>query len=324
MRPLSRFALIVAVMAAAVSPSGAQELPPGLTVTARVDRPAIWIADRLTYTVEIVCPRGLDILTEDLGRDRLKLTGLDIVSSNLARRQEGDVTRYVSDYVLTTYRVDVPAPSIGSFPVRYYLTRAGQRPEDAAPAGSVLVPEVVVAFRSLLPDDQPGYQARAPQSVPARWIVYRAMEPVGIGLVVVALVPVAFLAMRLVRRVRARQLRAARPSARQTRQAARAAFDEIRALEVTDETARRDAFARLDSLIRRYLADSCGVSAAGLTPHEIAVALEPCAARVPLELVTAILSASELARYGTPDLQPTVAVWRETVGQAEQVLFTGR
>jgi hypothetical protein len=324
MRRLSRLAFIVALVAAAVSPSGAQEPPSGLTVTARVDRPAIWIADRLTYTVEIVCPRGLDILTEDLGRDRLKLTGLDIVSSNLARRQEGDVTRYVSDYILTTYRVDVPTPSIGSFPVRYYLTRAGQRPEDAAPAGSVLVPEVVVAFRSLLPDDQPGYQARAPQSVPARWIVYRSMEPVGIGLIVVAMAPVAILVARLVRRLRARRLRAARPSARQTRQAARAAFDEIRALEATDLAARRDAFARLDSLIRRHIAETCGVAADGLTPDEIAAAIEPCAARVPLELVTAILAVCELARYGTPVLQPTIEAWRETVERAEHVLFTGR
>ena len=142
MRPLSRFALIVAVMAAAVSPSGAQELPPGLTVTARVDRPAIWIADRLTYTVEIVCPRGLDILTEDLGRDRLKLTGLDLVGSDNSRREEDGVTRYRFEYVLTTYRVDVATPTIGSFPVRYYLTRAGQRPEEAALAGSLTVPAV--------------------------------------------------------------------------------------------------------------------------------------------------------------------------------------
>ena len=57
---------------------------------------------------------------------------------------------------------------------------------------------------------------------------------------------------------------------------ARAAFDEVRATDATDLQARRAGFARLDALIRQHLADVCGVAAAGMTPEEIAVALEPC------------------------------------------------
>jgi hypothetical protein len=320
--------MIVAAMilaaAAGLGASGVQAQPAKPTVTARVDRPAIWIADRVMYTVEIACPRGLDILVEDLGRDRLKLTGLDIVSSNTTRHQDGDLARYVADYVLTTYRVDVPAPSIGSFAVRYYATRPGQRPEEAAPEGSILVPEVAVAFRSLLPDDQPVYEARQPPGVPARWIGYRVLEPVGIGLILAAVAPVGLLMIKLVRGARARRLRAGPPSARRARQTARVELDAIRATDPADPDARRAAFARLDSLVRRHVAETCGAETQGLTPGEIAAAIGACAERIPLELVMSILSACELARYAPRDLQPSAEVWHETLGEAEQLLFAGR
>ena len=317
-------ALVLAAAVSSVTSTRAQAPEPGVTVTARVDRPAIWVADRVTYTIELVCPRGFDIVLEDLGRDRLKLTGLDVVSANTARRQEGDLTRYTADYVLTTYRVDAPELSIGSFPVRYYATRPGQRPEEAAPAGSVLVPAVSVALRSLLPDGQLEYEPRDPPRVPDRWIGYRIMEPLGIGLILVSLAPVAFLLLRLVRGVRARRRRAARPSSRHIRQVARAAFDEIRAVDAGHPEARRDGFTRLDGLVRQHIEAVCGVPVAGLTPEEIVAAIEPYGTRVPRELVTSILGASELARYAAADLQPDGDVWRQTVGQAEQLLFSSR
>lgn len=323
-RQWSRLALVLAAVASPLAAHQEPAQPPAVTVTARVDRPAIWVADRVTYTIELTCPRGFDIVLEDLGRDRLKLTGLEVVSTTSARRQEGDVTRYAADYVLTTYRVDEPTLSIGSFPVRYYVTRAGQRPEDAAPAGSVMVPAVSVAFRSLLPDGQPEYEPRDPQAVPARWIVYRAQEPVGVGLIVVSLAPIAFLLIRLVRGTRARRRRAVRPSSRHVRQAARVAFDEIRALDPGNAEARRDAFARLDGLIRQHVTEVCGVAAPGLTPDEIVAAIQPCATRLPPELVASVLSACELARYAAPDLQPDGDVWRQTLGQAEQLLVSSR
>jgi hypothetical protein len=292
----------------------------GIVVTASVDRPAIWVADRLTYTVEIACPRGVDILVGDLGRDKLKLSGLEVVSADTHRREDGDVTRYRFDYVLTTYRLDVATPVIGSFPVRYYLARAGQRPEEAAPAGSVSVPAVAVAFRSLLPDDQAIYDVRDQRTVAARWLPYRVLGVVGIALMLVSVTPVVFLLFRIVKATRERRRTHATRSVRQARQSARAALDEVRATDAANADARRDGFARLDVLVRQHVTDLCGVPAAGMTPDEIEAALEPCATRIPVELVTSILASCELARYGSPDLQPSPDTWREAVGQADQVL----
>jgi hypothetical protein len=315
---LRGFASLLA-MVLAVARLGAQAAPEGLTVTASVDRPAIWIADRLLYTVEIVCPRGYDILTGDLARDRLKLTGLEIVSSDTIRR-EGDVTRYRFEYVLTTYRVDVATPAIGAFPVRYYLTRAGQRPEEAAPAGSVTVPPLAVAFRSLLPDDQAIYDVRDAQPVPPPQLPYRLLAPAGVALMLVSIVPAALLVSGFARGWRQRRRAAAPRSSRQTRRAARAALDELRAIDAGDVSARRGGFARLDALLRQHLTDVCGVPAAGMTPEELEAALRPCAGRVPIPLAASVLGACELARYANPELQPPADAFRDAVSQVEQIL----
>jgi hypothetical protein len=290
------------------------------TATAGVDRPAIWIADRVTYTVEIVCPRGVDILTGDLDRDKLKLTGLEVLSADSRRRSENDAARYTFDYVLTTYRVDVATPAIGAFQVRYYLTGAGQRPEDAAPAGAVTIPAVPIAFRSLLADEQTVYEPRADRPLSSPSLPYTVLAPAGIGLMLVSATPLAFLVVRFATAARARRRDRAGPSARQAKQAARAALDELRALDASEPRARREGFARLDALVRGHLAAIAGVPADGMTVDEIVSALDGRTPQVPVQLLTSVLGSCELARFASPDLHPSLDAWRDAVAEAEQIV----
>lgn len=287
--------------------------------TASVDRPAMWVGDRIVYTVTITCPRGVDILMDDLGRDKLKLTGLEVLSSDSFRQQDAEQTQYIFRYVLTSYRIDVPSPAVAPFPVRYYFARPGQPPERAAPAGSVPVPGVSVMWRSLLPDDQPA-DVRDGRALPDRWRPYRLMGPVGLGLIIAAIVPVLLIALDAARRIRARRGSRSRPSPRQARQAARASYSEIRALDPTSPEALRAAFARLDGAIRQRVLDVCGVPAAGLTPQEIAAAIEPCAARLPPQLVSELLETCERARYAEPIGAAALDDWRAAVALAEPLL----
>ena len=298
-----------------ISPSA----PDAVAVKATVDRPAIWIADRLTYTVEIVCPKGIDILTGDAAADKLKLTGLELVGAATRRQDEGNAIRYTFDYVLTTYGVDVATPSIGSFPVRYYLTRPGQLPEDAAPAGAVTVPPIAIAFRSLLPDDRNGYDIRDDRPLPPRWLPYRLLGPVGIGLILVSIAPVAMLLVRAAARTRERR-RAAPLSARRVKQATRSALEDLRVIDGREATLRRDAFARLDVLIREHLAGVTGISAQGMTVDEIRAALDRQAPHIPVATVISVLDACELARYGGPELQPSADAWRHALAKTDEIL----
>ena len=144
--------------------AAAAPAPPPPTVHASVDQTALWIGDRVTYTVAIDCGRDVDILLDDMAKEKLRLNGLEIVGSDSTDSTDAaDRTLHRFRYVLTTYRFDAPAPSIEPFSVRYYARRPGQRLTDAAPAGEVSIPGAVLAFRSMLPDAQPTYDIRATQ-----------------------------------------------------------------------------------------------------------------------------------------------------------------
>jgi hypothetical protein len=276
----------------------------------------------VTYTIEFTCRRGYDVLADDLSRDKLKLEGLDVVGTDTARQAEGDVTRYQFRYVLTTYRVDTPALKIGALNARYYVKRAGQRLEEAPPAGTVQVPGSVIAFRSLLPDDQPTYGARDARPAAERASRFRVLQPVGLGLILLSIAPVALLALAGLRRAQQRRRTSTRRSLREARQASRASLEAVRAANPTSVEERRDAFVRLDALVRQHLSDVCGVPAANLTPPEIVSALSARPTRAPVELASTVLSTCELARYAPPALLPSASVWQDTLAHAEQVLAT--
>jgi hypothetical protein len=306
-------------------PPPAAPAPQGdVSVRTTVDRTALWVADRLTYTIEVSCRRGHDILTDDLSREKLPLTGLEVVSTDAVRRTDGaDATHYAFRYVLTTYRVDAPSLKIGPLALRYYVSRAGQRPDEAAPAGTVQVPATAVAFRSLLPDDQPSYDVRDRRSPDARLLRYRVLRPVGLGLILVSTAPVAFIAIAFARRT-SQEGRSARRSLRHARQAVSTSLEAVRAADPATADDRRDAFTRLDALVRQHLSAAFGVPAASMTPAEIVAALGARATELPVELASSVLKTCELARYAPPALLPSTADWRDTLAHAEQVLAAKR
>jgi hypothetical protein len=292
-------------------------------VNASTDRPAIWIADRVTYTIEVTCPRGVDILSEDFDRDRLKLTGLEVVSADTRRTDALDGVRYAFTYVLTTYRADVASPTIEGFPVRYYLTRPGQRAEDAAPAGTVMVPPVAIAFRSLLADDRAGYEIRDRRALPTASLPNGALLSLGAGLMLLSAAPLALLLARAARTAHTRRRAPAGRSMRHARQEAHAALAELRALDAADPGARREGFARLDSLVRDYVADAARVPARSMTAADLAGALDRGSSRIPPESLAAVLEACEVARFAPDRLQPSRADWDAALEQAERVTGDG-
>jgi hypothetical protein len=83
---------------------------------------------------------------------------------------------------------------------------------------------------------------------------------------------------------------------------------------------RRDALTALDSLVRAHLRDVCGIPGPSLTPGAVASALSSHGTRVPVELVTAVLTTCEHARYAPPHASPSADVCREAIGQVEQVI----
>jgi hypothetical protein len=292
--------------------------PADVDVRAALDRTAVWVADRVTYTITIECHKGVDILADDLSKDKLHVDGLEILSSDSDRSAgPDDTTIYAFHYILTAYRVDQPELKIAPLTVRYYVKRAGQRIGDAAPAGEVQVPPAVVAFRSVLPDGQDTYAIRDSRNPPARRLRYTWLQPIGIGFVLISIVPVVVAAIAAARRMRPRQKA---KSPRQVRQDERASFDALHAVDLSGPQGRREVYSQLNALVRDHLQAAAGIDAASLTPAEIDAALARHNGRMPAELVSAVLDACDRARYAPPDALPSADDCRQAIERAAHIL----
>jgi hypothetical protein len=311
--------LVVALVGLAAWTSAALRAQPReVDVRTSLDRTAMWVADRVGYTITVTCGKGVDILADDLSKDKLRADGLEIVGSSSDRTTgPGDMTVYTFRYVLTTYRVDLSELKIAPIVVRYYVKRPGQRIGDAAPAGEVQVPAAVIAFRSALPDGQETYAIRDGRDARPRRLRYSSLAPIGAALILIAIVPAAVAASAVVRRARPRE----KPrSARQVKHDERASLDALRAIDVSTPAGRRDAYARMNALVRDHLHVALGVEAASLTPAEIDAAIAQRGARVPIELVAAVLAACDHARYGPPETLPSAEACQAAIAQAAQVV----
>lgn len=332
-----RVPLVAALAALALLPAAAWAQPPRtppirrpeppaairpanlpLDVRATTDRTAMWVGDRLTYTIDILCNPGVDILLDDLAKEKLRVNGLDIVASDSsATTDAAGRTRHLFRYVMTTYRVDTPSPSIEPISVRYYQRQPGQRLQDMAPAGEVQIPGATVALRSTLPDAQATYDLRDARDPASRQPLLARAGSIGLALVVLALAPAAFLLVALVRR---HARRTVRRSARQIRLDHRATLDRLRALDVATEDDRRRAYDEISAAVRQHLADTAGVPAPSLTATEIDAALASARTRVPRESVSALLATADDARYGPPQTLPSAEACRDALSTAEAVL----
>ena len=299
-------------------PPATPPAPLPLKVRASTDRTAMWVGDRVTYTIDIVCNSGVDILLDDLAKEKLRVNGLDIVASDSTETTDAvDQTRHRFRYVLTTYRVDAPSLSIEPISVRYYQRRPGQRLQDMAPAGEFQVPGAAIALRSTLPDAQTVYELRDGRDASPRHPVFARARSIGLALVIVSLAPAAFVVLSTLRR---RTRKTVRRSARQTRLDHRATLDRLHALDVATEEDRRRAYDAISTAVRQHLAATAGVPAPSLTAAEIDAALATTRTRVPRESVSALLASADEARYGPPHAVPSAQACRDAIATAEQVL----
>lgn len=320
--------LAATVMITAQQPKGviapspkpaAAPAPPPVEIRTSVSQTAVWPGDHVTYLVELRCAPHVDILTDDLEPDQLRVEGLEILET--ASQRDASVTDRVVHrmrYTLATYSVDAAALTIAAIPVRYSVRQPGQKAEEALPAGEVLVPPLTLGLRSTIPASEGPVivrDQRPAQPLPRR---VRYAEPLGLALVVLAIAPVAFWAVDLVRR--ARRVRPARVR-RATPRERRAALDELRALDVSSEPARRDAYARLDAWIKEHVQLSSGVAAAALTPAELS-RLRNAARTEGVADVERLLIECERAKYAPEP--PPADRWPGIVDEAAELKLPRR
>ncbi|MBI2220090.1 MAG: hypothetical protein HYU53_02665 [Acidobacteria bacterium] len=294
-----------------------REAPPPVEIRTRASRTAVWVGDRVTFTVDVTCAPGVDILTDDLAKERLKLTGLELVSATSRRTalDSGGVA-YRFDYELATYEVESESVQIDHLPVRYYMRRPGLRLQDAAPAGETSARGAQIARRSTIPDSLPRFgirDERTPADLP------RALgwaRPAGAGLALVSAAPVALLVLSLAWRYRPRRARRPRHATPLTQRT----LDDLRTLDFSQAAQRREAYGRLDAALRRHLAGLTGMPVESLTAAELIPRLNGHARGVPVDALAALLGDCERARYAPPAGVPTSDQLEEALASTAQLL----
>jgi hypothetical protein len=266
-----------------------------------VSRTAVWVGDRFDYVIELRRAPDVEVFMDDLVPDKLRLDGLEVLVT-AADRDASDAKVVVDRvrFTLTTFNVEAPALSVAAIPVRFSVRRAGQKAEEALPAGEVVVPALHMDLRSTITATGGAVEIRDRRPVRPLPRRVRFAERAGWALLALAVVPVLSWAVRLVRRVRrARPRRPARVPLRQRR----AALEEIRDADVSTPAARRNAYAALDAWIRDNVQLAGGVPAAALTPEELARGLGDSKAAAWRDELERVLLECERAKYSR-DLPP--------------------
>ncbi len=295
---------------------------PDIQVRAWVSQTSMWVGDPVVFHVELTCAPNVDVLADDLSQDHVKLTGLEFVGSgeeSAIPRPNGRITRRFR-YDLTSYEVSEPNLSVAEFKIRYFVRRSGQRLEDTAPAGEITIPGVHVSMRSAIPDQVNTLKPRDQREAAVISPLLPLARPVGIGLVLVSIVPVL---LAIVSLIRMRRPKVARHSVRAARSHAKGALEELKNVDTTTAAGRLEAYAKLEAILRRHVGEATGIPAVALTSAELEGRMQAANASASATTVRAVLDQCEQARYRPVDLLPTRERFESAFEDAQQVITRG-
>lgn len=294
--------------------------PAEISARAWPDQTALWVGDRVTFTVQIECAPTVDILSADLAAEKLGLTGLEVVDSTSERvmSESGRLT-YTFIYRLTTYETGEKPLKINDLVVRYGKRRAGQRLEEAAPAGEIKIAGASLALRSTLPDEIPAVEARDQRPFERLPRFLALARPIGVAMMLVSAAPLLVWVGTLVMK---RRPKVKRRDTRSARNQIKAALEEIQNADTSSEAARREAYTRLNAVIREHLSNVTNLPALALTPAEVGTRLAGVKTNMSAETVAKVLQECETARYGPPPVVPSADKFRDAVSSAEEILAT--
>lgn len=291
------------------------DVPKPVEVRVVADRTAVWIGDRVVYTVELRCAPDVDVVLDDLNKDRIRVNGGEMLDAIDDHQESGGGRIRRMRYTLTTYRVDAPEIRIDPFTVRYFSRRNLDAAAQATPAGQVTVPATVIAIRSTLPDSGKLPELRQPAAGRQLPAYLRYAQPVGLGLIALAILPTLIVALNVAGHARAAW---AKRAVRRGRREQRVSFDQLKQLDPSTDADRVRAYEQLDAVVREHIRLATNVPAQALTPAELRAALAQRAPGFASDEVEALLQRCERVRYA-PDPPPRDA-WGESLRTAAEVL----
>ncbi|MGK0297036.1 MAG: hypothetical protein ACI9XC_000637 [Gammaproteobacteria bacterium] len=287
-----------------------------IVVRSWVDRTALFPGDRLTYYVEILCSNNVDILMDDLSEDELVLSGLELITSNIKQTTNPSGTQYLASYSLITYEIDTAELKIDELRLRYYYKRPGQRIEDVATVGEVVVPSTLLVLRSTLPAELSSLALRdmLPAQLITSWLGMVGM--VGLLLIILTGIPAGiYIANR-----RREQKPDTQHQLDEIVKVTSTELEKIKKYDLQDKQQRRECFDQLEKVLKEYIEKTTGVLAIALTANELAAYLLNNDINLKVDELVLVLQDCEQARYGKHENMPEAHRIEVGISYAESLL----
>jgi hypothetical protein len=281
----------------------AKEKPqPLFSITTRLDRTAIWVGDSLEYTIEVIHPRTVQFVLENLKKENVSLPPFTLHAIRAEEREWRNNQKLLQVVLLlTTYessKSELMIPPVAL----YYFTRDGTLSDKEARAQVVRLPPQRIALRSTL------------SGGPVRLREFKEIHSVqfapAIGTLVLGLIGIGFVGSRVavyLWRSAHRDKTVKRPVSRRVRQRwIHDGLSRIRKLAHDSPQDEKTFYAETNRFLRQYLTDWLNVEARGLTPPEAAEALQAAGYNGAFaQQVRTVLEQCEQAQYGKEDGRPT-------------------
>ena len=281
-----------------------------------VDRTALFPGDSLVYQIEIRVDTNMGILLDDLGADELGLTGLELISSSIGENVSDDGTTYLAGFHLATFETGTAALAIDELTVRYFFRRPGQRLENVAAAGEIVVPAVSIALQSTLPADPASLGLRDMGLLNTLQGDMRGTGTLGLILFLAAIVPLVLLLRRRLNQSE-QQITVDRDVVIEETSAE---LQQLNKLDPEIPEQRLDGFCQLEHILKEYIEKTMGVKAASLTSAEISNRISESEPDVSLSELTAVLESCETARYGKAEFMPSSESFNKGLNLASELL----
>jgi hypothetical protein len=262
---------IALFLLAAAAPVGKKAQEAKIKLSTHLDKTAIYVGDTVRYTVRAIHDPDIEFVLDSVKKENINLA--PFVIRDLTARQGlfADHKRVTEiTFEVATYESGSAEVRIPSFVLYYFIRKPGLEKSGDTLAESFTVPATRVGLRSTLTAE--ARRLRDVREIPSagreRWIAAFALGSLGF----------AFLAVQAARRLW-RSPAVERPAGpRPTRwRRARRWREFVRATKGIGRDTAEDQqrfYAEVSRFIREYLGESLEIDAAGMTPDELAAALE--------------------------------------------------
>jgi hypothetical protein len=289
-------ALLIAAELAAAPAGPKQQLP--FSVTTRFDRTAIWVGDSLEYTIQVIHPKSVQFVSDELKKENLSLPPFVLRSVRAEEREWRDDSKlFEVVLLLTTYesgKSELVVPPVAL----YYFRRDGAVSEKEARAQALRIPAQKIALRSTLSGGQ------------LRLRDFKQIQPVdlapAIGALVLGLIGMGFVGSRVAVRLWHavhRDRAAKRPVSRRVRTRwIQEGLQRIRLMAQQPSQDPQAFYTEIGQFTRQYLTEWLNVEARGLTPEEAEQALQAAGYNGAFaQRVRSVLEQCEEAQYRKKD-----------------------